>query len=171
MKPSKMQHIKNGAAALVAGLAMAFAGASCSDEPEAGQSGDTHNWNIAGNEIVNIKPERQKLLRNPMSGWVIYAGLGDGLSDTFWEEYDHYPSAVGPIKVSDYGNTLFIRGAWSDFNPEEGKYVWNEGQVNSKPAQRFKKLVDGAKERGLCKSEGKDYIMQDGDVVLFRFNV
>lgn len=27
------------------------------------------------------------------------------------------------------------------------------------------------KERGLVRSEGKDYVMQDGDVVLFRFNV
>ncbi|MGN1345918.1 MAG: redox-regulated ATPase YchF [Eubacteriales bacterium] len=28
-----------------------------------------------------------------------------------------------------------------------------------------------ARERGLVRSEGKDYVMQDGDVVLFRFNV
>lgn len=28
-----------------------------------------------------------------------------------------------------------------------------------------------AREKGLIRSEGKDYIMQDGDVVLFRFNV
>lgn len=28
-----------------------------------------------------------------------------------------------------------------------------------------------AKEKGLIRSEGKDYVMQDGDVVLFRFNV
>jgi ribosome-binding ATPase YchF (GTP1/OBG family) len=28
-----------------------------------------------------------------------------------------------------------------------------------------------AKEKGLMRSEGKDYVMQDGDVVLFRFNV
>ena len=28
-----------------------------------------------------------------------------------------------------------------------------------------------AKEKGLIKSEGKEYIMQDGDIVLFRFNV
>ena len=28
-----------------------------------------------------------------------------------------------------------------------------------------------AKEKGLVRSEGKDYIMRDGDVVLFRFNV
>lgn len=29
----------------------------------------------------------------------------------------------------------------------------------------------GAKEKGLVRLEGKDYVMQDGDVVLFRFNV
>lgn len=29
----------------------------------------------------------------------------------------------------------------------------------------------GAKEKGLVRSEGKEYIMQDGDIVLFKFNV
>ena len=28
-----------------------------------------------------------------------------------------------------------------------------------------------AKEKGLVRLEGKDYVMQDGDIVLFRFNV
>ena len=28
-----------------------------------------------------------------------------------------------------------------------------------------------AKEKGLVRSEGKEYVMQDGDIVLFRFNV
>lgn len=28
-----------------------------------------------------------------------------------------------------------------------------------------------AKEKGKVRSEGKDYVMQDGDVALFRFNV
>ncbi|HCC01440.1 MAG TPA: redox-regulated ATPase YchF [Ruminococcaceae bacterium] len=31
--------------------------------------------------------------------------------------------------------------------------------------------MNAAKEKGLVRSEGKDYVMQDGDVVLFRFNV
>lgn len=40
----------------------------------------------------------------------------------------------------------------------------------------FEKLIEcgslnTAKEKGLVRSEGKDYVMQDGDVVLFRFNV
>ncbi|MEA4919545.1 MAG: redox-regulated ATPase YchF [Clostridiaceae bacterium] len=40
----------------------------------------------------------------------------------------------------------------------------------------YDKLIEcgsfaNAKEKGLVKSEGKEYVMQDGDVVLFRFNV
>ena len=30
---------------------------------------------------------------------------------------------------------------------------------------------NAAKEKGLVRSEGKDYVVQDGDVILFRFNV
>ena len=28
-----------------------------------------------------------------------------------------------------------------------------------------------AREKGLVRSEGKEYIMQEGDIVLFKFNV
>ncbi|MBQ3225490.1 MAG: redox-regulated ATPase YchF [Clostridia bacterium] len=40
----------------------------------------------------------------------------------------------------------------------------------------YKDLIDcgtyvAAKEKGLVRSEGKEYVMQDGDIVLFRFNV
>lgn len=31
--------------------------------------------------------------------------------------------------------------------------------------------MNSAKEKGLVRSEGKDYVMKDGDIVLFRFNV
>ncbi len=31
--------------------------------------------------------------------------------------------------------------------------------------------INAAKEKGLYRSEGKDYVMKDGDVVLFRFNL
>lgn len=41
---------------------------------------------------------------------------------------------------------------------------------------RFEDLIENgslssAREKGLVRSEGKEYVMQDGDVVLFRFNV
>ena len=40
----------------------------------------------------------------------------------------------------------------------------------------YKDLLDcgsyaGAREKGLVRMEGKEYIVQDGDVILFRFNV
>ena len=31
--------------------------------------------------------------------------------------------------------------------------------------------MTACKEKGLVRSEGKEYIVQDGDVMLFRFNV
>jgi len=31
--------------------------------------------------------------------------------------------------------------------------------------------MNAVREKGLLRSEGKDYVMQDGDIVLFRFNV
>ena len=31
--------------------------------------------------------------------------------------------------------------------------------------------LTAAREKGLVRSEGKEYVMKDGDVVLFRFNV
>jgi ribosome-binding ATPase YchF (GTP1/OBG family) len=31
--------------------------------------------------------------------------------------------------------------------------------------------MNGAKEKGLVRSEGKDYVVKEGDVMLFRFNV
>ena len=31
--------------------------------------------------------------------------------------------------------------------------------------------IAAAREKGLIRSEGKEYIVQDGDIILFRFNV
>lgn len=31
--------------------------------------------------------------------------------------------------------------------------------------------MNAAKEKGLIRSEGKDYVFQDGDIVVIRFNV
>ena len=40
----------------------------------------------------------------------------------------------------------------------------------------YKDLLDcgsltAAREKGIVRMEGKDYVVQDGDVILFRFNV
>ena len=125
--------------------ATAFIGTACSDDDDLTTD---YSWNIEGNTTVSIKPERYKLLRNPMSGWVIYSGIGSGMMMDFWELYDNFESSEGTVKVSDYGNTLYVRGLWSHFNPERGKYVWDE-TLQTEPAKRFQMLVKGAKERNL----------------------
>lgn len=141
-----MSKVKMTAMSLALITSTLFIGTSCSDKDDLDATG--YSWNVAGNKIVNIKPERSKFLRNPLQGWNIYTGIGSGMMDNFWNIYDNFDSSEGKVKVSDYGTTLYIRGAWSDFNPEEGVYIWQDG-VNTEPAKRFRMLVNGAKERNL----------------------
>lgn len=123
-----------------------FLGVSCSEK--GGLDKEHENESIEDNVTVTVIPERTKMLRNPLCGWVLYSGLGDGLSETFWEDYDHLQSSRGEVKVSDYSTVLLIRAVWKYLNPEEGVYVWQE-TCNTKQAQRYRYLVEGAKERGL----------------------
>lgn len=168
-----IKSIKRSARLMLAGTVLATLVSACSDKDDAADI-KGHKWDITGNEIVNIKPERYKMLRNPLTGWVTYTGLGDGLRDSFWEDYDNMQSSNGIVKVSDYSNVLFIRAAWTYFNPEEGVYAWDEN-CNTKEARRFKMLVKGAKERNMmlafsfiCDSQDKhdnfspDYVKAAG---------
>ncbi len=132
--------IRQMAMALVGAVAVAACG---------GKDNGTETPAGGGENVsVSISPDRETMYRNPFSGWVIYSGLGDGLSDNFWQEYDNMNSAIGKVKVSDYANALLIRSYWSQAEPEEGVYFWDES-CNTKPAQRFRMLREGARERGL----------------------
>jgi ribosome-binding ATPase YchF (GTP1/OBG family) len=64
----------------------------------------------------------------------------------------HAPQAAGVIH-SDFERG-FIRAETIAFDD----YIAHNGEA-------------GAREAGRLRSEGKDYIVQDGDVLLFRFNV
>lgn len=166
---------------LLSGMMLAstlVVGTSCSDDDEASSS--SANWEISGNEIVNFKPERYKFLRlyeynedgtikqckdgrgndmpqtkliNPMLGWVVYGGLGDGLIDDFEQQYENFETSEGRDNVFLYGNTMYVRGAWSDFEPGEGKYIWDETIWNEQhdtiTAKRFRMMRDIAKKYGM----------------------
>ena len=140
----KKEMIRTG---LWAGLALLLACGGCSKD-EDGESGGAGN--VKGVEVT-VTPERESILRNPFSGWVLYAGLGDGLADDYWEQYDRLecPSVPeGYVKVSDYASMVLIRIRWADANPERGVYIWDEG-VDTKQAQRLRLLMEGAKERNM----------------------
>ena len=166
-------------------------GTSCSDDDDLNSS--SVDWEISGNKIIDIKPERTKMLRlyeydgngekipvtynkecaqagqpvldsqgnpvyktkliNPMMGWVVYGGLGDGLIDDFEEQYSSFETSEGLDNVFMYGGTMYVRGAWSDFEPGEGKYIWDESVWNEQhdtiTAKRFRMMRDIAKSYGM----------------------
>lgn len=161
-------------------------GTSCSDDDDISSSSST-NWNVSGNEIISIAPERYKLLRlyeyddegnkipieyntelggggpvldnqgnpvyktkllNPMQGWVVYGGLGDGLIDDLEEQYSNFETAEGQDNVFMYGGTMYVRGAWSDFEYDEGKYIWDE-DADTITAKRFRMMRDIAQKYGM----------------------
>lgn len=166
-------------------------GTSCSDDDDASSS-TSAIWDVSGNDIITIKPERYKLLRlyeydengnkipieyntelggggpvldnegnpvyktkllNPMLGWVVYGGLGDGLIDDLEEQYSDFETAEGQDNVFMYGGTMYVRGAWSDFEPGEGKYIWDETIWNEQhdtiTAKRFRMMRDIAQKYGM----------------------
>lgn len=122
---------------------------ACS-EKEGPDGGDDSGSVPEGNVEVSFMPVRSGYIPNPLSGWVIYVPLIDDV-DRFWREYENFPSSEGTVNVFDYGNIIYLRGSWTDFNPEEGVYIWQDGIDETKyPLARSLRLFEeGAKERGL----------------------
>ena len=56
-----------------------------------------------------------------------------------------------------------------EITPESMK-GWSQSKNNTQSLKECGSMA-AAKEKGLVRSEGKEYVMQDGDVTLFRFNV
>ena len=110
-----------------------------------GEKGDDPSSAGEGYVTVNVTPDKTTVLRNPLCGWVLYAGLGNDLSD-FWQRYDAMESSAGTVNVTEYATTLLIRTTWAQLNPEEGVYAWQDG-CNTVYAQRYKSLVAEARKR------------------------
>lgn len=93
---------------------------------------------------VRFAPDTTRVLRNPMQGWVMY--LGRKFDENFWTEqgYDRMPTSEGDtVRVSDYASCAYLRTSWSSFEPEEGKYAWND------PDSRLSRLIKSVNDRGL----------------------
>lgn len=95
--------------------------------------------------LVTYTPDTERVLRNPLQGWVMY--LGRQWDENFWTEkgYDtmRADSLDTTVRVSDYASCAYIRTSWKSFEPEEGKYAWND------PDSRLMRLVRSVQDRGL----------------------
>ena len=98
------------------------------------------SWAAPKNEVLTIQPDKERLLRNPLNGWVVYAG--SHAPADFWSNYDNInvPALGRLVRVSDYAHTLYIRSSWTDLNPEDGVYGWDANT-------NLKNLIQGALDR------------------------
>ena len=131
-------------------LPLAFA-LSCGEKEGPDDGGGSGNDGIPeGNVEVSVRADRIGFIPNPLSGWVIYVPLIDDV-DKFWNEYENFASSEGIVNVFDYGNVIYLRGSWTDLNPDEGVYIWHDGIDEAKyPLARSLRLFEeGAKQRGL----------------------
>ena len=145
MTPFKLSRSFAAVQILLYGLFCLVLLVSCA--PDNGKAGD-----MTGDpqgKTVTVSPDRTTMFRNPFSGWMIYSGLGSGISENFWERYDNFPSSKGTVNVPrDYAPILLIRVIWAEANPQEGVYAWQD-DCDTPQARRFKMLVRGARERNM----------------------
>ncbi|MDP4209133.1 MAG: DUF4832 domain-containing protein [Bacteroidota bacterium] len=119
-------------------LSSSFFACSSKEKDEVIADSPTADSAVPGNYITTIEPETQKLIRNPLTGWAIYGSAG--ATSDFWTKFENINGSQ--LRATDYANVLYIRTGWSDWEPEEGKYAWDNSDI-------FKMLINGAKERGL----------------------
>lgn len=87
--------------------------------------------------IVEVQPEEDttSVIRNPAMGWVLYADAFAGFPDAYeyWRSQDVYAESA---------SIFYLRLPWSQLEPEEGLYAWENDQ-------NYKDLIQGALDRGL----------------------
>ena len=92
-------------------------------------------------------------------------------------KYTYYPGCTLRTKAKELDAYARASAKALGFELEEvenwqccgGVYPLGTDEIASKLSSV--RALNEAKEKGLYRSEGKDYVMKDGDVVLFRFNV
>lgn len=151
-----------------------------------------------GNSNENVKVVREFAEDNNSKVFVVSAKIEEEISELSEEEKVEYLEALG---IAESGLDKLINASYDLLgllsfltSGEDETRAWTikkgtkapkaAGKIHSDIERGFiraevinyQDLLDCgsstvAKEKGLMRLEGKDYIVQDGDVILFRFNV
>ncbi len=97
-----------------------------------------------------------------IAGLVKGASKGEGLGNKFLSNIREVDAIVHVVRCFEDGEIVHVEGS---IGPKRDIEVISYEDLIANGS------IAAAKEKGLVRSEGKDYVMQDGDVVLFRFNV
>lgn len=97
---------------------------------------------IAGNKTVVIAADKEKMLRNPLNGWVLYGSGTPTSAADYWSKLDNIkvPGVANLVKIEEFAGTLYIRTSWTLLNPSEGVYGWDTNEP-------FKAMLNGARQR------------------------
>ena len=85
--------------------------------------------------------------------------------------YDEYGETLKGAAEAIWEYNKGIIDATYDLIPAVKPQIAMYEQFGIEGLIAFHRTCAYAKEKGLVRLEGKDYVMQDGDVTLFRFNV
>lgn len=124
---------------MVMAMACMLSACSCSEKQEGDP--DSGAGDIAGGTEIEIMADRTSVIKNPMTGWVMYVSAD---ADPSYFDTEFYVSDLGKtVKVRDYASCFYVRTGWKNFNPEPGKYFWQD------PNSKLYKLYKRGRELGL----------------------
>ena len=151
-----------------------------------------------GESNPHVAKVREYAKKNHSESFVISAQIEQEISELSEEEKGEYLESLG---LSESGLDKIVRASYSLLGlmsyltaGEKETRAWTIKKGTKAPQAagkihtdfergfikaevvNYKDLLDNgslsaAREKGLVRMEGKEYVMQDGDVVLFRFNV
>ena len=112
--------------------------------------------------------------------FVISARIEEEIADLDDEEKAEYLESLG---ITESGLDKLIKASYDLLGlmsfltaGEKETRAWTIKKGTKAEVINYQELLDcgslaAAREKGLVRSEGKDYVVQDGDTILFRFNV
>ena len=99
---------------------------------------------------------------------ILFAGQGAQYSGMGKDIFESFRSAQAVLKTGSGILGYDLEKVCFDENfTELSRTLYAQPAIMAMELMCF----EAAKEKGLVRSEGKDYVIKDGDIVLFRFNV
>src|SRR5690606_33457380 len=96
---------------------------------------------VDGRIPISLTYDSTSVLRNPLNGWVMYAGRT--AEPTYWDKEYYVDELQKFVKVIDYASACYVRTSWSSLNPKEGIYTWRDTTT------QIGRLIQGAMKRGV----------------------
>ena len=161
--------------ALVLALAMVLALAACGGDDKKPDGDQPSNGSQTGEPSTPSEPSEPSGSGADVSSLnvgVFYYNYSDVYISTVRAELDKQLDSLG-VKYTDYDGNTTQSTQMDQVNTAitNGANLLIVNIVENSSPDAAQNVVNAAKEKGLLRSGGKEYVVQDGDMIYFRFNV